>query len=117
MQADGIDMIACELQDILSSFTYLNSLEGSKIEIILSTSQEHVMIHVMDQGNGIPENEKQRIFEKFYRIGNEDTRRTKGTGLGLFIVQHIVNLHKGAIKVRDNYPQGSIFEIKFPTVN
>ncbi|MFN0189203.1 MAG: sensor histidine kinase [Bacteroidia bacterium] len=93
------------------------SPEGSKIEIILSTTHDQVIIHVIDQGNGIPENEKQRIFEKFYRVGNEDTRRTKGTGLGLFIVQHIVNLHKGFIKVRDNYPQGSIFEIKFPLGN
>ena len=93
------------------------SPEGSKIEITLSISHENVLVHVMDQGNGIPENEKQRIFDKFYRVGNEDTRRTKGTGLGLFIVQHIVNLHKGVIKVRDNYPQGSIFEIKFPIEN
>ena len=93
------------------------SPEGSKIEITLSSSHEYVIVHVMDQGIGIPENEKQRIFEKFYRVGNEDTRRTKGTGLGLFIVQHIVNLHKGVIQVRYNYPQGTIFEIKFPIGN
>lgn len=91
------------------------SPEGSKIEIIVSKSNFNVQVQVIDQGYGIPDQEKQRIFEKFYRVGNEDTRRTKGTGLGLFITQHIVSLHKGTIKVRDNYPQGTIFEIKFPT--
>lgn len=90
------------------------SPEGSKIEITVSKSNDNVIVQVIDQGHGIPDNEKQRIFEKFYRIGNEDTRRTKGTGLGLFITQHIVSLHKGSIKVRDNYPKGTIFEIKFP---
>lgn len=92
------------------------SPEGSKIEISLSNFNDHVMVYVMDQGYGIPDSEKQRVFEKFYRIGNEDTRKTKGTGLGLFIAQHIVNLHKGVIKIRDNYPQGTIFEIKFPHI-
>jgi len=88
------------------------SPEGNNIEISLSRTEEQVIFSIRDQGYGIPESEKQRIFEKFYRIGNEDTRKTKGTGLGLFIVQHIVALHKGTIKVRNNYPQGSIFEIK-----
>ncbi|MBL0341058.1 MAG: ATP-binding protein [Bacteroidetes bacterium] len=68
-------------------------------------------ITVADQGIGIADNEKSKIFEKFYRIGNEETRNAKGTGLGLFIVKHIVEFHKGDIKVLDNQPKGTVFKI------
>ncbi|MBL7923490.1 MAG: two-component sensor histidine kinase [Bacteroidia bacterium] len=90
------------------------SPEGTLIEIGLSRGQDEAIITVRDQGYGIPESERQRIFEKFYRVGNEDTRKSKGTGLGLFIVQHIVTLHKGSIQVRANHPAGSVFEIRLP---
>jgi signal transduction histidine kinase len=68
----------------------------------------------MDEGIGISNEEKPRIFDKFYRIGNEDTRKTKGTGLGLYIVKNIVKLHQGNTSVSNNSPRGSIFEIIFP---
>ncbi len=87
---------------------------GTTIEISLSRNMQEAVVTIRDEGIGISEKERTRIFEKFYRIGNEDTRRTKGTGLGLYIVQHIVNLHKGSIKVRPNHPVGSIFEIRIP---
>ena len=60
---------------------------------------------------------KRRIFEKFYRVGNEDTRKTKGTGLGLYIVNEIVRAHKGSISVSDNTPKGTIFSIVLPHPN
>ncbi len=87
---------------------------NTEIEISLSRHIHEAVITIRDQGTGIAEKERERIFEKFYRIGNEDTRRTKGTGLGLYIVQQIVNLHKGSIKVRSNHPAGTIFEIRIP---
>ncbi len=90
------------------------SPEGTTIDISLSRVQHDAIITIRDEGSGIPEEERQRVFEKFYRIGNEDTRKTKGTGLGLFIVQHIVNMHKGSIKIRSNHPQGTVFEIRLP---
>jgi signal transduction histidine kinase len=64
-----------------------------------------------DNGIGIPDKEKKRIFEKFYRIGSEETRQTKGTGLGLFIVEQVVKAHNGHIQVLDNQPKGTIFRI------
>ncbi len=72
---------------------------------------------VADQGIGIPDNEKKQIFEKFYRVGSEDTRKTKGTGLGLYIVDQIVKAHRGVIQVLDNQPQGTIFRIELPLKN
>lgn len=91
------------------------SPEGTAIEIGLSRHQHEAVITIRDEGIGIPEDERTRVFEKFYRVGNEDTRKTKGTGLGLFIVQHIVTLHHGHIKVRENHPEGTVFEIRIPT--
>ena len=71
-------------------------------------------MQVADQGYGIPDGEKERIFTQFYRVGLEDTRQTKGTGLGLYIVDQIVAAHKGSIKVKDNSPRGTIFTVYFP---
>ncbi|MEM9929666.1 MAG: ATP-binding protein, partial [Bacteroidota bacterium] len=52
----------------------------------------------------------------FYRVGNEDTRTTKGTGLGLFIVKELVEKHKGLLELVDNKPSGTTFRIFLPTV-
>ncbi|HRB39796.1 MAG TPA: ATP-binding protein, partial [Bacteroidia bacterium] len=74
-------------------------------------------IQICDNGPGIIDIEKRKIFEKFYRIGNEETRTTKGTGLGLYICRFIALKHKGRIAVQDNYPQGCIFEVVIPSLN
>ncbi len=75
---------------------------------------EQVVIEVADRGPGIPESERKNIFQKFYRIGSEETRRTKGTGLGLFIVDQVVRAHGGNINVQPNQPTGTIFRITLP---
>ncbi len=72
-----------------------------------------VFVQIIDEGNGIPDEEKKLIFNKFYRIGNEDTRNSQGTGVGLFLVKKVIALFKNDIRVRNNEPCGSIFEIEF----
>ena len=64
------------------------------------------------KGVGIKDEEKKRVFEKFYRVGNEDTRTSKGTGLGLYLVKQILSRQNASIRVKDNEPNGSIFVIK-----
>lgn len=86
------------------------------VKVILGCKGAFATLEIADEGAGIPETEKGRIFDKFYRIGVENTRRTKGTGLGLYITRLIVAQHRGQISVRDNRPQGSIFEIRLPLV-
>ena len=85
-----------------------------KTGIVWSAHQlgNSIFIQIKDQGVGVPSNQREKIFDLFHRIGDENTRDTKGTGVGLYIVQKIVTLHNGAIKVKDNQPQGSIFEIE-----
>ena len=66
-----------------------------------------------DQGEGIDQNAKEQVFEKFYRIENESTRRSKGTGLGLYITKFLVEKQGGRILLKDNKPRGLIVEIQF----
>jgi two-component system, OmpR family, phosphate regulon sensor histidine kinase PhoR len=87
------------------------SPKSSKIEIDISKLEDKIVVKIKDEGNGIPENEKKLIFDKFYRIGDENTRQSKGTGLGLFIVKHLLKIHNASIVVKDNQPKGSIFEV------
>ena len=95
-----------------------NALKYSEInepvEILLTKSNNEAILKVSDRGIGIPPDEKQNIFSQFYRIGNEDTRKTKGTGLGLYIVKQIVQAHGGKISITENIPKGSIFEVRLP---
>ncbi|OQP50706.1 two-component sensor histidine kinase [Niastella yeongjuensis] len=79
----------------------------------LSQKNKTILFQVQDEGAGIPDDEKKRVFEKFYRIGNETTRTTKGTGLGLYLCKKIVEDHHGHIKVADNLPRGSNFMVSF----
>lgn len=84
---------------------------GSKISLQLKSANNQVKLSVKDEGPGIPDEEKENIFNKFYRIGNEETRRTKGTGLGLYIVKNLVEQLGGTISIWNNTPSGSIFEV------
>lgn len=87
--------------------------KGTKIEVSLKTEQNDLLMRVCDEGNGIPQEERNKIFMKFYRIGNENTRKSKGSGLGLYLTRKIVEQHGGTIAVRDNLPKGTCFEIKW----
>lgn len=89
------------------------SPENSTITIGLKKQNEKIILSVSDQGEGISDIEKERIFQKFYRVGNEEVRKTKGTGLGLFITKYLVEEHNGVIVVKDNAPKGSVFEVTF----
>ena len=75
---------------------------------------EEIIIYVSDTGPGIPDNEKERIFHRFFRLGNEDTRATKGTGIGLYLVKQLVQMQNGSIKALNNRPVGTRFELRFP---
>lgn len=82
--------------------------------VLRPLDQQNMILEFADNGIGIPDKEKAKIFERFYRVGNEDTRKTKGTGLGLYIVNQIVLAHKGTIKVTNNNPRGTIFTVSLP---
>jgi len=83
------------------------------IRVVVSGTSGHANLVVSDNGSGIPAGEEKRIFEKFYRIGNEETRTSKGTGLGLFIVDAVAKMH-GAEVLASNEPNGgAVFTVRF----
>lgn len=83
------------------------------IYVKLKEEGGNLIFSVADHGIGIPDEEKRLIFNKFYRVGSEATRKTKGTGLGLYIVRTVLQKHNASIRVKDNKPSGSIFEVTF----
>ncbi len=83
------------------------------IQLYLRENAQYYVLGVADEGPGIPADEKQKIFQKFYRIGNENTRKSKGTGLGLYIVRKIASMHGAMIQIKDQQPQGVVFEVSF----
>lgn len=85
----------------------------SPVYVDLMDENDMIQVKVSDEGPGVPDEEKKRIFEKFYRSGNETTRKAKGTGLGLYLTRKIIRDHNGDIFVMDNTPHGSIFVIQF----
>jgi two-component system, OmpR family, phosphate regulon sensor histidine kinase PhoR len=74
----------------------------------------YVAIAVRDTGFGIPEDDMEEIFTRFYRVKDSNTREIHGTGLGLAIVKSIVNAHHGSIKVASKLGQGATFTVFLP---
>ncbi len=79
----------------------------------LENAKDGIKLKVTDQGPAIPDHEKSKIFEKFYRLGDENTRRVQGTGLGLYLTRKIAEDHNATVEVWNNSPRGSIFVINF----
>lgn len=88
---------------------------GTPVRIAVKCSGGEAQISVSDEGPGIPAEEKDNVFRKFYRMGNEETRSQKGTGLGLYLVRELVHMHHGRIELKNNRPTGALFMIYIPT--
>ncbi len=85
----------------------------STITLYAKVKSGVICFGVKDNGNGVQQDEQEKIFSKFYRSGNEDTRTQKGSGLGLYIVKELVRLHGGKISYKNNSPKGADFQIEF----
>jgi signal transduction histidine kinase len=90
------------------------SQDHKYIGVNLYRENGSVKLEVIDHGIGIPSREQEKIFEKFYRVGDPLVHNTKGSGLGLSLVQHIAQAHGGEVSVDSTPGQGSKFTIKLP---
>ena len=90
------------------------SPSGGDITVSLSTDDDNFYLSVRDSGIGIPSNKIARIFEKFERVDDRDTRQAGGTGIGLFLVKHLVERHEGTIHVESELGKGSDFLVELP---
>jgi two-component system, OmpR family, sensor histidine kinase SenX3 len=98
----------------LISNAIVYSPKGSRVGIGVSHSDGIVEIAVTDQGIGIPEEDRDRVFERFFRIDPARSRHTGGSGLGLSIVKHVVQNHGGDIRVWSKAGSGSTFTVRLP---
>lgn len=90
------------------------SEEVKSVLLRLTQRNNNAIVEVLDKGIGIPKDEQNKIFEKFYRASKGLVHNTKGTGLGLTLVKHIVDAHKGSIEVESEQGIGSTFRLIFP---
>jgi len=108
------DMLAVAVHNLVANAVHY-SPDGSRIGIGAAVTDHGIVeIAVTDQGDGIAEAERERIFERFYRVDPARSRRTGGTGLGLAIVKHVVQNHGGDIRLWSQLGSGSTFTIRLP---
>jgi signal transduction histidine kinase len=116
MVRGDFDSLRSVVQNLLE-----NSLKYGKpdttVEVRLENSPDRVVLRVKDQGIGISGADLKRIFDKFYRAGDEMTRKTKGSGLGLAIVKQILDAHRAQIKANSKLGEGTEMVITFPKGN
>jgi two-component system phosphate regulon sensor histidine kinase PhoR len=90
--------------------------EGGRVRVSAADERDYVHISVKDTGFGIAQEELDKIFERFYRVKNDQTRFISGTGLGLAIVKSIVEAHNGMVRVESEMGQGSTFHVYLPVM-
>lgn len=109
-------LVQMAVNNLIDNAVKYSPKEGT-ITVLLKHQQQNAVISVADEGKGIEAAEKQKIFTKFYRIGNAATKAAKGTGLGLYLTKKIVQEHNGNITVTDNVPSGCIFTLSIPIMD
>jgi two-component system sensor histidine kinase VicK len=87
---------------------------GGRVTISLKGSIKEIEVSVTDTGIGIPEDQKKRVFTKFFRAANAIRAETEGTGLGLFIVKNIIKAHQGKIWFESAEGKGTTFYFTLP---
>ncbi|MEX2785271.1 sensor histidine kinase [Streptococcus sp. H49] len=86
--------------------------DGKVVLTVKQSPDRHLLIQIADNGLGISDDDKTKIFDRFYRVDKARTRQSGGFGLGLSLAKQIVDSLKGTITVKDNPPQGTVFEVK-----
>lgn len=106
-----------QLQELFSNLITnaikYNKPQG-KVWVTVTTEADEIIVLVEDTGVGIPEDAKQRIFERFFRVDKGRSKKVGGTGLGLSIVKHIVNYYNGSIEVESKIGEGTKFTVHLP---
>ena len=110
-ESEALDQMVSNLVD--NAIKYCG--DDGKVELRLSRRGQMACIEVKDNGIGIPKEDQQRIFERFYRVDRGRSREQGGTGLGLSIVKHVVGSHHGEVTVRSGLDKGTVFEVRIPS--
>lgn len=111
--AFDVDMMERIILNLLSNSIKFTG-KGGKIEVNISDKEKEIFITVKDSGIGIPANKLDKIFDIFTQVDSSFRRRTEGSGVGLFLVKSLVDLHEGRIFVESEYGKGTQFTIVLP---
>ena len=112
LQADSDAMMRAVLNLLSNAMKY--SGKSRDIEVKLGLRRNLAVIRVRDHGLGLPEEEQQQVFEKFYRAPQPDGESVPGTGLGLTLVKHVAEEHGGSVEVKSKPGEGSAFSLVLP---
>ena len=115
MRGDAQVLIEAVGNLIANAIVY--SPRGSRVGVGVKVDGDVVEIAVTDQGIGISDADRERIFERFYRADEARSRRTGGTGLGLSIVKHATQRHGGDVRVWSRPGRGSTFTVRLPAAS
>jgi len=119
---DDVRPVEIDADEIKLSLAISNIVEngikytpgGGTVKVVVDADHQYVYITVQDTGIGIPEEEQNHIFTRFYRVDKTRDRETGGTGLGLSISYSAVLLHGGSIRVNSRPDEGSVFIVRIP---
>ncbi len=122
LRLETVRPVVAEVDEVKLSQACINVIEnavkynedGGQVEVSLNADHIFFYIKVKDSGCGIPEEDREQIFERFYRVDKTRSRETGGTGLGLAITKQVLLLHKGSISVESQEGQGSVFTLQIP---
>jgi signal transduction histidine kinase len=92
----------------------LQSDEDGPAVVLRGVRRTAVEVRVVDTGIGIPDSERQKVFDAFYQVDSSSTREQGGTGLGLSIVKRLVDAHEGSVRIEENVPHGTVFVVTLP---
>lgn len=117
----GEPAVICGIPQLISSIVYNlcdNAVKynhkGGSVTVTVKNEEKFAVLSVADTGIGIPEEHRERIFERFYRVDKSHSKEIGGTGLGLSIVKHAARLHGALIELRSAEGQGTTVTVKFP---
>ncbi len=101
------------LSNLIENAVKYNILDGW-VRVSLNSDHKYMYIKIADSGVGIPEEEQEQVYERFYRVDKTRSRETGGTGLGLSITKNVIAMHKGAIKLYSKEGEGTTFTVRVP---
>lgn len=116
--------VAAEIDEVKLTLAISNLVENAikynndygYVKVSLDADHQYASIVVEDNGIGIPKEDQEHIFERFYRVDKSHSRKIGGTGLGLAITRNAILMHRGSIKIESEEDKGSVFTIKIPVI-
>ena len=112
MRGNAVKLEQAVFNLVDNAIKYTN--DGGKVSVFCKTEGRECVLRIQDTGIGIPKEDLNKIFERFYRVDKARARSTGGTGLGLAIVERMIKIHEGSIEVESEENQGTTFTIRFP---